>query len=46
VKVTCDEVEIKEYADNQPDGYGWKNLQIGRVLQITHHGKEANIFFR
>jgi hypothetical protein len=46
VKVTCDEVEIKESADNQPDGYVWKNLQIGGVLQIKHHGKEVNIILR
>jgi hypothetical protein len=46
VKVTCDEVEIKESADNQSDGYNWKDLQSGGALQIKHHGKNVNIFFR
>jgi len=46
LKVTCDAVELKESADNQPDGYSWKNLQMGGVLQIKHPGKKVNIFFK
>jgi hypothetical protein len=46
VKVTCNEVEIKESTDNKLDGYTWKNLQNGGVLQIAHRGKKVNIFFR
>ena len=41
VKITCDGVELKEAREN--DGFQWKNLTTGGVLQIKHSGKKVII---
>ena len=46
VKIICDGRELTESADSHSDGYSWKNLQAGGVLQIKHQGKKVYIFLK
>lgn len=43
-KITCDGVDLKESSDGE--GFIWKNLAPGGVLQVRHNGKKVDIIFR
>ena len=44
-KITCDNIELKENTTTGSDGYTWKPLSDGGVLQIQHAGKKIDITF-
>ncbi len=46
VKITCDGTELKESVDINSEGFNWKTLSAGGVLQIKHTGRKISIFFR
>jgi hypothetical protein len=43
VKITCDGKELKESADTNTEGYSWKALSSGGVLQVKHIGRKIII---
>jgi hypothetical protein len=46
VRITCDGAELKESADTNSEGFNWKTLSAGGVLQIKHTGRKISILFR
>ena len=46
VKITCDGTVFKESEDTNSEGFSWKTLSVGGVLQIKHTGRKVNIFFK
>jgi len=46
VKITCDGTVSKESTDTNSEGFRWKTLSVGGVLQIKHTGRKVNIFFK
>jgi hypothetical protein len=46
VKVTCDGAALKEYSESNKEGYKWKPLAIGGVLQLEHSGRNVDIYFK
>jgi hypothetical protein len=46
VKVTSDGTELKESGGTDKEGYSWRDLSSGGVLQVKHKGKDVRIFFK
>lgn len=46
VKITSDGTELKKFSDENTEGFGWKPLSTGGVLQIKHNGRKLTILFR
>jgi hypothetical protein len=46
VKVTSDGTELKESGGTDKEGYSWRDLPSGGVLQVKHKGKDVRIFFK
>jgi len=44
-KITCDGTEMNETADVNSEGFNWKVLPVGGILQIHHIGREISICF-
>jgi hypothetical protein len=44
-KITCDGTEMKETNDANSEGFNWKTLPTGGVLQIKHIGRKIGILF-
>jgi len=44
VKITCDGVELKESSGSE--GFNWRNLSSGGVLQVKHKGTKIDLIFR
>jgi hypothetical protein len=44
-KITCDGTEMKETNDANSEGFNWKTLPTGGVLQIKHTGRKIGILF-
>jgi len=44
VKITCDGVELKE--SSGLEGFNWRNLSSGGVLQVKHKGRKIDLIFR
>jgi len=44
MKITCDGAELKE--SSGLEGYNWKNLSSGGLLQVKHNGRKVDLIFR
>lgn len=44
IKVTCDGVELMESSGTE--GFNWKSLSSGGVLEVKHSGKKIDVMFR
>jgi hypothetical protein len=44
--VTCDGIQLNKTDDPDAEGYIWKAMATGGVLQIKHTGKKLDILFR
>jgi hypothetical protein len=45
-RITCYGTEMEEITEGNREGYSWKPLQTGGVLQIMHSGKNIDISFK
>jgi len=45
-EIDCDGKELKESVDNNSEGFTWKPLSTGGVLQIKHNGRKLNLLLR
>jgi hypothetical protein len=41
--IDCDGKELKESVDKNSEGFNWKPLSTGGVLQIKHNGRKLNL---
>lgn len=44
LKVTSDGLELKESGDADSEGFIWKDLSSGGVMQVKHNGKRVSVF--
>lgn len=42
-EIDCDGKELKESVDKNSEGFNWKPLSTGGVLQIKHNGRKLNL---
>ena len=45
-RITCDGTELKESSNIIPEGFNWKTLSAGGILQVKHSGKKLIIFLQ
>jgi hypothetical protein len=45
-EIECDGKELKESVDKNSEGFNWKPLSTGGVLQIKHNGRKLNLLLR
>ena len=45
-EIDCDGKELKESVDKNSEGFNWKPLSTGGVLQIKHNGRKLNLLLR